>query len=58
VARGDQVDAGFSGNVELAMVKRMIELIRTHYRRLQLGSHRRRVVTIGAPEDSGGRRIS
>ena len=52
-----EVDAGQGGNVELAMVKRMIELIRTHYTgdfawdSFRLG----RVVTLSArAEDQGG----
>ena len=52
-----EVDAGLGGDIELAMVRRMIELIRSHYsgdfkwdsRRLQ------RVVTLSArPEDQAG----
>lgn len=52
-----EVDAGFGGNVELAVVKRMIELIRTHYTGdFHWESHRLvRVVLLSArPEDSEG----
>jgi outer membrane biosynthesis protein TonB len=52
-----EVDAGLNGNVELAIVKRMIELIRTHYSGdFQWESHRLgRVVTLSArAEDSEG----
>ncbi|MGZ5102526.1 MAG: hypothetical protein ACXWBU_17335, partial [Usitatibacter sp.] len=52
-----EVDAGFGGNVELAVVKRMIELIRTHYSGdFRWESHRLgRVVVLSArPEDSQG----
>jgi hypothetical protein len=52
-----EVDAGFGGNVELTMVKRMIELIRTHYTGdFNWESHRLgRVVLLSArPEDSAG----
>jgi hypothetical protein len=52
-----EVDAGLHGNVELAMVKRMIELIRTHYSGdFYWESHRlQRVVTLSArAEDNEG----
>lgn len=52
-----EVDAGLNGNLELAMVRRMIELIRTHYKGdFKWESHRLdRVVTLSArPEDSEG----
>lgn len=52
-----EVDAGLNGNVDLAIVKRMIELIRTHYSGdFQWESHRLgRVVTLSArAEDSEG----
>jgi hypothetical protein len=52
-----EVDAGFGGNVELAVVKRMIELIRTHYSGdFHWESHRLgRVVLLSArSEDSQG----
>jgi outer membrane biosynthesis protein TonB len=52
-----EVDAGQGGNVELAIVKRMITLIRTHYTgNFQWESHRLgRVVPLSArPEDSEG----
>jgi outer membrane biosynthesis protein TonB len=52
-----EVDAGLNGNVELAIVKRMIELIRTHYSGdFQWESHRLgRVVNLSArPEDTEG----
>ena len=51
------VDAGPSGDLELAMVRRMIELIREHYKgNFNWESHRLgRVVTLSArPEDSAG----
>ena len=50
-----EVDAGQGGNLELAMVRRMIELIRTHYSGdFNWESHRlQRVVLLSArPEDS------
>lgn len=50
-----EVDAGAGGNLELAMVRRMIELIRTHYTGdFHWESHRlQRVVVLSArPEDS------
>ena len=49
-----EVDAGPGGNLELAMVRRMIELIRTHYTGdFQWESHRlgRTVVMSARPED-------
>jgi hypothetical protein len=52
-----EVDAGNGGNIELAMVKRMIELIRTHYQGdFQWDSFRLgRVVTLSArTEDQEG----
>lgn len=52
-----EVDAGVGGNVELAMVKRMIELIRTHYTGdFHWDSHRLgRTVTLSArPPDQEG----
>lgn len=52
-----EVDAGLNGNLELAMVRRMIELIRTHYKGdFRWESHRLgRVVILSArPEDSEG----
>jgi hypothetical protein len=52
-----EVDAGLNGNLELAMVRRMIELIRTHYKGdFKWESHRLdRVVTLSArQEDSEG----
>lgn len=52
-----EVDAGMGGNVELAVVKRMIELIRTHYTGdFNWESHRLgRVMVLSArPEDSQG----
>lgn len=52
-----EVDAGLSGNLELAMVRRMIELIRSHYKAdFRWESHRLgRVVILSArPEDSEG----
>jgi hypothetical protein len=51
-----EVDAGDGGNLELAMVRRMIELIRTHYSGdFNWESHRlQRVVVLSArPEDQG-----
>jgi hypothetical protein len=51
-----EVDAGQGGNLELAMVRRMIELIRTHYTEdFNWESHRlQRVVVLSArPEDTG-----
>lgn len=50
-----EVDAGLGGNIELAMVRRMIELIRTHYQGdFSWESHRLgRVVVLSArPQDS------
>lgn len=52
-----EVDAGLGGDVETAMVRRMIELIRGHYKGdFQWESHRLgRVVTLSArPEDQAG----
>lgn len=52
-----EVDAGLGGNIELAMVRRMIELIRTHYTGdFNWESYRlQRVVVLSArPEDSAG----
>jgi hypothetical protein len=52
-----EVDAGPGGDVERAIVRRMIELIRTHYTGdFQWESHRLdRVVTLSArPEDTAG----
>lgn len=52
-----EVDAGLGGDVERAMVKRMIELIRGHYQGdFQWESHRLgRVVVLSArPEDQSG----
>ena len=52
-----EVDAGLHGNVELAIIKRMIVLIRSHYTGdFQWESHRlQRVVTLSArPEDNEG----
>lgn len=52
-----EVDAGTGGNVELAMIRRMIELIRTHYTGdFQWDSHRLgRVVVLSArPADQPG----
>jgi outer membrane biosynthesis protein TonB len=52
-----EVDAGPGGNLELAMVRRMIELIRTHYTGdFNWESHRlqRTVVLSARPEDSSG----
>ena len=52
-----EVDAGLHGNVELAMIRRMIVLIRTHYTGdFYWESHRlQRVVTLSArPEDNEG----
>ncbi len=52
-----EVDAGLGGNVELAMVRRMIELIRTHYTGdFNWESYRlQRVVRLSArPEDNEG----
>jgi hypothetical protein len=52
-----EVDAGLNGNIELAMVRRMIELIRTHYQGdFKWESHRLgRVVILSARiEDSEG----
>ena len=52
-----EVDAGLGGDVELAMVRRMIELIRVHYQGdFQWESHRLgRVITLSArPEDQSG----
>jgi hypothetical protein len=52
-----EVDAGLNGNVELAIIRRMIQLIRTHYTGdFHWESHRLgRVVTLSArPEDSEG----
>ena len=52
-----EVDAGLNGNVELAIIKRMIVLIRTHYTGdFHWESHRlQRVVTLSArEEDSEG----
>ena len=52
-----EVDAGQGGDVERAMVKRMIELIRSHYSGdFQWESHRLgRVITLSAkPEDQAG----
>ena len=52
-----EVDAGPGGNIELAMVRRMIELIRTHYPGdFSWESHRlQRTVTLSAkPEDQPG----
>ncbi|MDE2427518.1 MAG: hypothetical protein KGM99_02250 [Burkholderiales bacterium] len=50
-----EVDAGLGGNVELAIVRRMIELIRTHYQGNFNWESRRlgRVITLSArPQDS------
>lgn len=50
-----EVDAGLGGNVELAIVRRMIELIRTHYQGDFSWESRRlgRVITLSArPQDS------
>lgn len=52
-----EVDAGLGGNIELAMVRRMIELIRTHYTGdFNWESYRlQRVVKLSArPEDNEG----
>lgn len=52
-----EVDAGLGGNIELAMVRRMIELIRTHYTGdFNWESYRlQRVVRLSArPEDNEG----
>jgi hypothetical protein len=52
-----EVDAGLGGDIEVAMVRRMIELIRTHYSGdFKWDSHRlQRVVTLSArPEDQSG----
>ncbi len=52
-----EVDAGLGGNVELAMVRRMIELIRTHYKGdFNWESYRlQRIVVLSArPEDTAG----
>jgi hypothetical protein len=52
-----EVDAGLGGDIELAMVRRMIELIREYYTGdFKWESHRlQRVVTLSArPEDSAG----
>jgi hypothetical protein len=52
-----EVDAGVGGDIELAMIRRMIELIRTHYSGdFQWESHRLgRVVVLSAkPEDQPG----
>jgi hypothetical protein len=52
-----EVDAGLNGNLELAMVQRMIELIRSHYQGdFRWESHRLgRVVILSArPEDGEG----
>jgi hypothetical protein len=52
-----EVDAGLHGNVQLAMIRRMIELIRTHYTGdFHWESHRLgRVVPLSArPEDNEG----
>jgi hypothetical protein len=52
-----EVDAGVGGNVELAIVRRMIELIRGYYKEdFRWESHRLdRVVTLSArPEDNAG----
>jgi len=52
-----EVDAGLHGNVQLAMIRRMIELIRTHYTGdFYWESHRLgRLVTLSAkPEDNEG----
>jgi hypothetical protein len=52
-----EVDAGLGGDVELAMVRRMIELIREYYKGdFRWESHRLdRVVVLSArPEDSAG----
>jgi len=52
-----EVDAGQGGNLELAMVRRMIDLIRTHYTGdFMWESHRlQRTVTLSArPEDQPG----
>jgi hypothetical protein len=49
-----EVDAGLGGDIELAIVRRMIELIRTHYTGdFRWDSHRiGRVVVLSArPED-------
>lgn len=51
------VDAGLNGNIEVAIIRRMIELIRTHYKGdFNWDSHRLgRVVTLSARiEDSSG----
>lgn len=52
-----EVDAGLGGDVELAIVRRMIELIRTHYQGdFSWESHRLgRVITLSArPQDQSG----
>jgi hypothetical protein len=52
-----EVDAGQGGNIELAMVRRMIQLIREYYTGdFKWESHRlQRVVTLSArPEDTSG----
>lgn len=52
-----EVDAGLNGNIELAIIRRMIELIRTHYQRdFNWDSHRLgRVVVLSARvEDTAG----
>ena len=52
-----EVDAGLGGDIELAMVRRMIELIRTHYTGdFRWESHRLgRVVVLSArPADQPG----
>jgi hypothetical protein len=52
-----EVDAGVGGDIEIAMIRRMIELIRTHYTGdFQWESHRLgRVVVLSArPDDQPG----
>jgi hypothetical protein len=52
-----EVDAGVGGDIELAIIRRMIELIRTHYTGdFQWESHRLgRVVVLSArPDDQAG----
>lgn len=52
-----EVDAGLNGNVELAIVRKMIEMIRTHYKGdFNWDSHRlgRIVVLSARPEDNAG----
>jgi hypothetical protein len=52
-----EVDAGLNGNIELAIVRKMIEMIRTHYKGdFNWDSHRlgRIVVLSARPEDNAG----